>query len=85
MSSILAANKSHRVFNNTKMTAILRSQRAMLKGQYWVFKSAKAGTIKDQINKTLQCRPRLRLIHFVVIEVVVVVVVAVYYPLHHRL
>ena len=33
---ILAANKSLRIFNITKMAA-KRSQRAMLNGQYWVF------------------------------------------------
>ena len=38
-SSILAANKSLRIFNITKMAA-KRSQRAMLNGQYRVFKSA---------------------------------------------
>ena len=36
--SILAVNKSLRIFNVTKMAA-KRSQRAMLNGQYRVFKS----------------------------------------------
>ena len=35
-SPILVANKSLRIFNIPKM-ATERSQRAMLKGQYWVF------------------------------------------------
>ena len=36
-SSILATNKSLRIFNITKMAGAKRSQRAMLNGQYRVF------------------------------------------------
>ena len=42
-SSILAANKSLRIFNITKMAA-KRSQRAILNGQYRVFKLHYCGT-----------------------------------------
>ena len=41
--------------------------------------SPKAGTIKDHISKTLEYRPRLRLIHFVV------AVAVVHHSLRHRL
>ena len=49
MTSILLASKSLRIFNITNM-ATERSQRAMLNGQYWVFKTLKNYPFRVLIN-----------------------------------
>lgn len=56
-SSILAANKSLRIFSITKMAAT-RSQCAMLNGQYWVFKIERQSALGFLAPKLCDHSPR---------------------------